>query len=214
MTGPRTYYRKADLIPLMKTHRKRPVVVFDLETNGLTPRSSILSCSAIKLVLNGSELSQMTENNTVQDEGPLKRLEIFDRYYFSLEPENLSALRVNGLFRDVIDTYRQGKGWPEFFRNDPAFEEFCEDAGLFVAHNIDFDAQFLPFLRNRDQFCTMKSNTKGKYPKLVELAVLLGIDVNRAELHGSLYDAELTTRVFQKMVGEMLPEIEQGDLLF
>jgi len=166
------------------------------------------------LFRNGSESVHPGGDGTGQGEGPLKRLEIFDRYYFSSEPENISALRVNGLFKDVIETHRQGKEWPEFFRDDPAFEEFCGDAGLFVAHNIDFDSRFLPFLQNRNQFCTMKSNTKGKYPKLVELAGLLGIKVNAEELHGSLYDAELTARIFQKMVGEILPEIEQRDLLF
>jgi DNA polymerase-3 subunit epsilon len=198
------FYEKKDLLPLMKKHRKDPVVVFDLETNGLRPENSILSCSAVKMVLDGTE-----GTNT-----PMRRLAVFDRYYFPVEPENPSALRVNGLFHPVIEAHRSGRDWPRFFKDDPDFQEFCADAGLFVAHNIDFDAQFLPFLRGRDQFCTMKSNTTGKFPRLSELAAAYGIETDAAALHGSLYDTEVTAGIFLKMVGEILPDIEQGDLFF
>lgn len=205
------FYQKTDLTPLLKKHRRSSIVVFDLETNGLRPGSSILSCSAVKLVMDGHEDFPHGEKSP---SGPLRQVDFFERFYFSMEPENPSAVQVNGLSSYMIEKYRDGKSWPLYYADDPSFEEFCRDAGLFVAHNIDFDAQFLPFLDGRDQFCTMKSNTRSKFPKLSELAVSFGIEVKASRLHGSTYDTMITAEIFQRMAKEVMPDVEQGDLFF
>ena len=205
MSNYNQYYRKEDLLPLMQKHRSQPVVVFDLETNGLDPGSSVLSCSALKFIFDSSA-------SAAGKTQPLRKIDTFDRYYFSIEPENISAIRINGLSTNVITDRRAGHDWPIYFKDDSDFETFCLDAGFFVAHNIQFDTQFVPGLAERDQFCTMKSNTIRKYPKLSELAAEYGIGFNINELHQSMYDTEITAEIFQRMVGEILPDLVQGEL--
>ncbi len=199
------FFMKEDLLPLMQKHRSDPVIVFDLETNGLYHNSSVLSCSALKLLLDSGR-------SGAGDLQPLRVIDTFERYYFPIEPENISAIRINGLSTNVITERRTGCDWPVYFRDDRDFEAFCSDAGLFVAHNIEFDTQFVPFMAGRDQFCTMKSNTVRKYPKLAELAAAYGIEFNLNMLHQSGYDTELTAKIFQKMVVEVLPDLVQGEL--
>lgn len=199
------FFLKEDLLPLMQKHRSDPIIVFDLETNGLYHNSSVLSCSALKLLLDST-------SSGTGDLQPLQVIDTFERYYFPIEPENISAIRINGLSTNVITERRTGRDWPVYFRDDLDFETFCSDAGLFVAHNIEFDTQFVPFMAGRDQFCTMKSNTVRKYPKLSELAATYGIEFNLNRLHQSSYDTELTAKIFQKMVVEVLPDLVQGEL--
>jgi len=197
------YYTKEELLPLMQKHRLEPVIVFDLETNGLNRGSSVLSCSAVKLLFDASASG---------DNQPFRQIDSFERYYFSVEAENLSAIRVNGLSANVLTERREGHDWPPYFRDDRDFAAFCTDAGLLVAHNIDFDIQFVPYLSHIDQFCTMKSNTVAKYPRLSELALTYGIRFNSSQLHQSRYDTDLTAAIFQKMVAEILPDLVQGEL--
>ncbi|MCF7949632.1 MAG: hypothetical protein K9M94_13675, partial [Spirochaetia bacterium] len=78
----------------------------------------------------------------------------------------------------------------------------------------DFDAQFVPFLFDKPLFCTMKSNSIGKYPKLAELARRFKISTDGAQLHGSSYDTYITALVFNKMVEEALPASKQGEMFF
>ncbi|MDZ7792569.1 MAG: hypothetical protein U5P10_02420 [Spirochaetia bacterium] len=49
------YYKKTDLPQALRELKGRPVVVFDLETNGLSNRSSVLSCSAFKFSIKGRQ---------------------------------------------------------------------------------------------------------------------------------------------------------------
>lgn len=165
------------------------IIVFDLETNGLNREDSVLSCTAIKYAYTAGG----------RNLGELAR---FDRTYFSVEPENPEAVRINGLTREVIRKRRAGAQWPEYFRDDGGFAEFCRDADLFVAHNIEFDAKFVSCVPREKRFCTMRRNTRhfGKYPRLSELAVYFGIALDSGRLHGSAYDAEITGRIFEKMI--------------
>ena len=121
MNGFNRYYSKHDLLSLMQKHRSDPVIVFDLETNGLDRGSSVLSCSAVKLLFTGSASEEMH---------PFKQIDTFERYYFSVEAENVSAIRINGLSANVITERREGRDWPPYFRDDRDFESFCADAGL------------------------------------------------------------------------------------
>lgn len=216
------YYRKTDLPHALRELKGRPVVVFDLETNGLSNRSSVLSCSAFKFSIRSSTPLEGAAGFSIQahnpfdfpEEGPLQLTGVFERYYFSREPENMGAIRVNGLSEEVIRRHRGNEDWPDYFSDDQEFLDFLGDAGLFVAHNIDFDAQFVPFLYDKPLFCTMKSNSIGKYPKLAELARRFKISTDGDRLHGSSYDTYITALVFNKMVEEALPASKQGEMFF
>jgi DNA polymerase-3 subunit epsilon len=172
---------------------KYTVIVFDLETTGLDRQDSVLSCTAIKYAYTASGTN-------------LGELERFDRYYFSVEAENPEAIRINGLTRDVIRGRRAGKTWPEYFRDETGFQDFCRGADLFVAHNIQFDAKFVSCVPRGKRFCTMRQNTRhfGKYPKLSELASYFNIPYESGKLHGSAYDAEITGKIFEKMIAGKL----------
>src|SRR6056297_2873465 len=221
------YYKKTDLPHALRELKGRPIVVFDLETNGLSNRSSVLSCSAFKFSIRSSTSTESSEGLSIQpgnikpgnpfsfpEAGPLQLTDVFERYYFSREPENMGAIRVNGLNEDVIRSRRGSEDWPTFFSEDKEFLDFIGNAGLFVAHNIDFDAQFVPFLFDKPLFCTMKSNSIGKYPKLAELARRFKITTDGSQLHGSSYDTYITALVFNKMVEEALPASKQGEMFF
>jgi len=174
------------------------VVIFDVETNGLNSESSVLSCSAIKYEIDPSTCG-MTE------------LDRFHRYYYPLERFNPQAISVNGLTRDVIDQKRGDATYPKYFTDDPDFENFCKGVLRFVAHNISFDAQFIP-LTGKKKLCTMMTNMdivavqylerkrQWKWPKLSETAVHYGIQFSESELHSSMADTEITSKIFMKML--------------
>ncbi|MFW5710863.1 MAG: hypothetical protein ACOC2R_05700 [Spirochaetota bacterium] len=216
------YYKKADLPQALRELNGRPVVVFDLETNGLSNRNSVLSCSAFKFSIKSANSSRPRRGAAAEartsylfpDSGPLKLIGRFERYYFSEEPENFEAIRINGLSEQVIRQKRELQDWPKYFSEDEEFIAFIKDAGLFIAHNIDFDAQFVPFLYDKPLFCTMKSNAAGKYPKLSELARRYSIDIDTSQLHGSSYDTFVTALVFNKMVEDALPDSKQNEMFF
>lgn len=223
----RRYYQNTDLPQALRELNGRPVVVLDLETNGLSNRNSVLSCSAFKFSVDRHNQSRTIETGATADtaaedrsvylfpfKGPLKLIGRFERYYFSEEPENFEAIRINGLSTQVIRQKREHQDWPMHFAEDVEFIDFLKDAGLFVAHNIDFDAQFVPFLYDKPMFCTMKSNTTGKYPKLSELARRYEIEFDARQLHDSSYDTYITALVFNAMVAEALPDSKQHEMFF
>lgn len=169
--------------------KKDPVVlVLDLETNGLASRYSVLSVTAEKYLYSPAEL---------------ERVGRFHRFYFSREPENPDAVRVNGLTRERIQKEREGKGWPFYFDEDYEFVEFCREIDLVVGHNIHFDLKFLPFLKGVDWFCTMKSHTSGKFPSLHSLAKRYGIPVVNERLHQGDYDVALTVAIFRRILQDL-----------
>lgn len=174
-------------------------IVFDVETNGLEKEYSVLSCSAIKY-----HIDLETYETSAIDR--------FDRFYFPVEEFNYSAIYINGLTRDVITQRREEGKYPEHFRTDSDFETFCSDTKRFVAHNISFDMQFIPFMEGKKKFCTMMTNmdivcayflewkNQWKWPKLSETAIHYGIQFSEKELHSSMADAELTAKIFMKML--------------
>ncbi|MDR0638654.1 MAG: hypothetical protein LBG27_07120 [Spirochaetaceae bacterium] len=177
------------------------VIFFDTETNGLTSQDSVLSISAIKAVFSGTKV-------VVSD----AIVDCYERFYYRKPGEFLSAgaVKVNGLTNDVIAEKRGDAAYPRCFHEDiEAFRMFCGEARHFVAHNIAFDQQFIPFPMPTI-FCTMKENkrvinlrrrTGGlKFPSLNEAARFYGIDVCPTQLHGSTYDTHLVYLIFKKML--------------
>lgn len=180
----------------------KKVIFFDTETNGINPKDSVLSISAIKI-----EYDTKTDKMVKTGE--------FDRFYFRKEGElpNEKALSVNGLYDDEIERRRSlsNEIYPKTFLEDIVnFNKFCDGANHFVAHNIRFDRQFIPFILPY-QFDTMLENveivkipsnsgfSKYKWPKLMECASYYGVEINENELHNSLYDVIIMARVFYKM---------------
>jgi DNA polymerase III epsilon subunit-like protein len=72
--------------------------------------------------------------------------------------------------------------------------------------------QFVPFISNKKRLCTMMTNmdivaagflkwkNEWKWPKLSETAVHYGIQFSESELHSSMADAEITAKIFMKML--------------
>jgi DNA polymerase-3 subunit epsilon len=173
------------------------VIFFDVETNGLNSRCSVLSMAALKCLYNGSDI------DTIEDR--------FFRYYFRQpgEAPDRGALAVNGLTDDVIARKREGAVYPEYFKDDMNnYKSFCSGVNHYVGHNIRFDRQFLSFPL-KHSFCTMIENTgiinlmrrgRKKWPRLSETARFYQITVSDAALHDSAYDIMLTYEIFKKML--------------
>jgi DNA polymerase-3 subunit epsilon len=177
----------------------KPVVFFDVETNGLNKNASVLSITAIKALYNGKDI------DTIET--------IFTRFYYRKEGEqvNPAALEVNGLLDDVIRKNRGNAQYAEYFSQDKDFKTLCTGVRHYVGHNIAFDRKFVYFPL-RHCFCTMKENTAiikirrynggFKYPRLSETAAFYGLAPETDKLHGSEYDTRLTYEIFKKMMNE------------
>jgi DNA polymerase-3 subunit epsilon len=175
----------------------REVIFFDVETNGLSRNSSVLSMSAIKAVFNGSDMETVKET--------------FSRFYYRNpgEMEDARAIDVNGLTDKAIRRKRGKAQYPEHFRDDGDFAAFCSGVRHFVGHNIAFDRKFLNFCLPHS-FCTMRENTNiiriirwsggFKYPRLREAADFYHIETDERQLHGSDYDVRLTCEIFKRML--------------
>lgn len=196
---PARKHAKPEIEKFLDVKNKTRIIIFDVETNGLNGGYSVLSCSAIKYEIDPNAYG-MTE------------IDRFNRYYYPVEQFDPQAIAVNGLTKEVITEKRGDGTYPEHFCMDSDFETFCSDTKRFIAHNISFDMQFIPFLAEKKKFCTMMTNMdivcvnfmewkrEWKWPKLSETAVHYGIQFCERELHGSMADAEITAKIFIKML--------------
>ncbi|MDR2068755.1 MAG: 3'-5' exonuclease [Spirochaetaceae bacterium] len=179
------------------TGSHKPVIFFDVETNGLSRKSSVLSITAIKALFNGNDIDTIGE--------------LFTRFYYRNpgEPENPEALAVNGLTDTVIRKKRDNARYAEHFTGDTDFKTFCAGVNHYVGHHIAFDRKFI-FFPLKHCFCTMKENLAViklpryggglKYPRLSETAAYYGLALETDKLHGSEYDARLTYEIFREML--------------
>ena len=198
---PTRKHAKPEIDKFLNVKRKTRIIVLDVETNGLNGKCSILSCSAIKYEIHPTTY-EMTE------------LERFNRYYYPREKFDPQAIAVNGLTKEVLAEKRLGVDYPEHFDLDNDFQNFCSDTQRFIAHNVSFDTQFIPFLGNKKKLCTMKTNMdivateympwkrEWKWPKLSETANYYGISFLEDSLHDSMVDTEITAKIFFKMLEE------------
>jgi DNA polymerase III subunit epsilon len=192
-------HAKAEIDKLLNVKKKTKIIIFDIETNGSTGNYSVLSCSAIKY-----EIDPKTYE--------IAEIGRFNRYYFPVEQFNPSIITINGLTKEVLMERRKETNYPEYFHIDPDFETFCLDTKRFIAHNVLFDSQFVPFIKNKKKLCTMKTNTdivateymqwkkEWKWPNLSETANYYGIEFSKIDLHDSMLDTEITARIFMKML--------------
>ena len=177
------------------------IIFWDTESNGLEEYHSVLSISAIKCFLS---IEETKINSNI--------IEQYERFYFRNPGEKIGekAVAVNGLTDVIIAKKRSGAEYTENFCNDiNSFRNFCSDTRYFVGHNIFYDKQYIDFwLPN--MFCTMKTNIKilglkrvngkPKYPSLEETAKYYGVETDKNELHGSIYDSFITYQIFMRMI--------------
>lgn len=176
---------------------KKNIIFFDVETNGFRG-SSVLSISALKVLYDykTEKWCQVSE---------------YDRFYYrnAGEEVNEKAISINGLTDDEIKRLRGNNIYGKTFLEDiNDFYDFCSDTSHFVAHNIKFDREFIPFVL-KNQFDTMEANINilkipnryngYKYPKLMECAQYYKVPLNEEYLHSSLYDVKIMARVFYIM---------------
>ena len=130
------------------------------------------------------------------------------------------AIRVNGLTKETLEhlgTVPRSKAIKAFAK-DMAMADLC------VAHNFDFDSNFIfnedkkNLISWKKGYCTMHGTTnlckiefgyrpywiddnqEYKWPKLIELARFLNVDYSKIHLHDSAGDVELTKRCFRKLL--------------
>lgn len=176
----------------------KKIIFFDVETNGLKG-TSVLSMSAMKMSFDTETLD-------------MYKIGEFNRFYFRNKGEEINegAISVNGLTDDEIERRRSEDEdkYPLTFKEDiNSFIEFCEGCQHYVAHNIRFDRDFVPF-KLEYQFDTMIENidivrimgARGyKWPKLMECASFYKVPLDEDNLHNSLYDVEVMAKVFFRM---------------
>lgn len=191
------------------------ILVFDTETSGLDPQDNdILSLSW--------QLIDASKNWEVLQE----RTCYFD--WVSVKRTSPQAIAVNGLTRErlaELGTMERSEGIKEF-------GEAIKQADCLVAHNGKFDKGFVRVLACKEDakdvlegikkpmYDTMKQMTSycalprydggQKWPKLSELAEILGIDDSDIDYHQSAADVELTKRCFIHIVQHGLDRTING----
>lgn len=178
------------------------ILVFDTETTGVDASNDfILSLSW-----------QVLDNK-------LQKIDEQTRYFKNPLPESAikGALRVNGLTNKVLKelgTTDKRKALAEFI----GVAKSCE---LLVGHNVwfditvvsseckreglDFGDNFLPFDTMKDMrtFCLYYHKPRmRKWPKLIELTQMLGIDTSDINWHQSSSDVEATVRCLREIVAK------------
>lgn len=164
------------------------ILGFDTETTGTNPDKGdrIIEIALIKYSPTGEKI---------------------DEYVRRLDPEHPihpDAQAVHGIaYADLV-------GQPKFADLAPEIFDLIQGASLLVAHNIEFDSNFLTseFLRIEHKipqvasFCTMQNSRwacyDGKLPKLAEVCFALGVEYDPSAAHSASYDVEVCLECFFK----------------
>lgn len=180
-------------------------VHIDTETNGFdAKKTSLLSVYAEK------------ENG-----------EVYERFYYPVEDYNDSAIEVNGLTREKVNSLRTDVTYPEHYIDDQDdLATFLDDVSLFVAFNVNFDYAWMP-QKFKDKpcatFCTMMHSKRAvgarnrhgkvKFPNLGEAADHYGISiegddgslekVSSDKLHSASYDTKISKQIFGILMDEI-----------
>ena len=163
-----------------------PFVIVDLETTGLQPGlDSIIEIGAVK-VIDGKIVDEW---NTLVDPG------IF-------LPE--ITTNITGITTEMV------KGQPKFAEIADEYLKFIGDGSIFVAHNVDFDREFVNAHLEKDNLskmtqpymCTFKL-AKRVHPNLSKysLGALSELfDVELPQAHRALHDARATAELMVKFL--------------
>jgi len=178
-----------------RINRHPQYLVFDTETGGLSAENN--------------DILQLSYR--ILDSVTWETVKVVNHFFpwpedsWRVSPE---AIAVNGLSRRFLAKQKlsdRRKALEQFF------DDLSECEGV-VAHNISFDYRFVLAEARRAGICgaergwptkfdTMKDSRDlyYKYPKLSELAQLLGIDYRGLRLHDSQADVELTAQCFRRL---------------
>lgn len=173
----------------------KKIVVFDTETTGFKPDFNyILSLSW-----------QVLDNN-------LNTIDRQTRYFKNPLPESKckGAIKVNGLTNAKLEEL----GTTDKKQALEEFSNILKDATLLVGHNAKFDIGFIvseckragvdsnindipvfDTMRESEKYCNLyKASHWRKWPKLIELATMLGVETSDIDWHKSSSDVEVTAR--------------------
>lgn len=181
------------------------ILIFDTETSGLNPYWNVILQLSYQIVDSDNWSVKKSAN-----------------HYFPW-PQNKNrvspdAIDVNGLTEEMLAT-------KQLSDRKTALTEFIADrdrCSLIVAHNLDFDKNFIisscdeegvkfakcgwtstyDTMKKTTRFCAIPKNWGSgyKWPKLTELADCLGVGYSDINLHDSSGDVELTKRCFRSLV--------------
>lgn len=182
------------------------ILIFDCETSGLTPGWNKMLQLSWQLV-------------------DTCRWKVISRqnFYFRQPGKDKvedGAIRVNGLTKERLAKL----GTVPRSKAIQAFAKDMEQSDMCVAHNLDFDFNFIyhedkkGLITWKKGYCTMHGTTNlckiefgyrpywadddqvYKWPKLIELARFLKVDYSKINLHDSAGDVELTKRCFRALI--------------
>lgn len=176
------------------------VLIFDCETSGLHPGWN-------KMLQLSWQLVDTTSWEVLSRQN----------FYFrqpSKDKVEKEAIRVNGLTKERLAEL----GTAPRSKAIKAFAKDMKQADIRVAHNSNFDTQFIHeedhknIIQWKIGYCTMMYTTElckipshygyddYKWPKLSELAQKLDVDYSDLDLHDSSADVELTKRCFRELL--------------
>lgn len=182
------------------------ILIFDCETSGLTPGWNKMLQLSWQLV-------------------DTCRWKVISRqnFYFKQPGKDKvedGAIRVNGLTKERLEKL----GTVPRSKAIKAFAKDMEQCDMCVAHNLDFDFNFIfhedvkELITWKKGCCTMRRTTnlckipfsyrpswaddsqEYKWPKLSELAQHLEVDTNKLCLHDSSADVEITKRCLRVLI--------------
>lgn len=177
---------RRDSVKVLHVISSTPFVVVDLETSGLTPGlDHIIEVAAVKVV-NGEVIDEW---NTMVNPG----------IYLPLE-----STQIHGITTDMLD-----QALP-FQMISQDYLDFLGENAIFVAHNVDFDRDFLNIHLSRaghevmsnPYLCTQKL-AKRVHPNLTKyglgsLSEVFGVELPQA--HRALHDARATAELLIKFL--------------
>ncbi|GAC1605792.1 MAG: 3'-5' exonuclease [Aquirhabdus sp.] len=158
------------------------IMGFDTETTGLKPMEGD------KII----EIALLTYDAATR--------QVIDKYVQRIDPErsiSASAQDIHGI------SYESLVGMPKFKQIAYEVKNRLDDADLIVAHNLNFDAEFLicefaacglkvPDMPSIDTMAEARwACAEGKFPKLSELCFALGVTYDQTAAHAADYDVDV-----------------------
>ncbi len=170
-------------------------IVFDTETTGFDPHQGdkLVEIGAIELI------NHIPTGKT------------YHQYINPLRDMPEEAFKVHGLSTEFLQNY------PRFSEIAKDFLNFVGDDGIMVAHNAQFDMNFVNYELKHNGFDTLKNHevvdtleiAKAKFPtsrnNLDALCKRFNIDNSKRTKHGALLDAELLAEVYLELLGGAEP---------
>lgn len=186
-------------------NKRIALIFFDVESNGLQG-SSGLSFSAIKLEcwIEGKKFK-------------INKVGELNEFFKPRETWNSNSSKIHGITENNISEYRKNN---RIFKEQEYFDDtfvqkniqaLFHSSELIIAHNINFDMSFMKFAYPKSkQYDTMPALKDRlaiphpkyglKMPKLSECAEFYNLEMDSSQLHGSLYDTRILSKVFCEML--------------